>query len=152
LAQPASVRLLTIPMVEPSFRAPLVAPVGGAPLPAACLVAATGAAVAVSSIAVSTDEKDRLAALTKAEPLPQNRFAVNHRHASSQAELDNGSGLVSGWNQLCLVTCRWLPNTGDPAARTAGFHFSPQDKILRSAKLVDDRTADCAFGAMMSQP
>jgi hypothetical protein len=37
-----------------------------------------------------------VAALTKANPLPQNRFAMNHRHASSQAGLDNGSGLVAG--------------------------------------------------------
>jgi hypothetical protein len=103
LTQAAPVRLLPVPMIEPSFRALLVAPVGGLPLPAASLVAALGATVAVSPIAVRAEEEKRLAALTKAEPLPQNSFAVGHRHASSQAELDNGSGLVSGWNQLCLV-------------------------------------------------
>ena len=90
-------------MIESSFRAPLVAPVGAPPLPAARLAAALGAAVAVSSIAVRANVENRLAALTKAELLPQDRFAVNHRHASSQAGLDNGSGLVAGWNQLCLV-------------------------------------------------
>jgi hypothetical protein len=73
-------------MIEPPFAALLVAPVGTPPLPAASLVAALGAAVAVSSIAVGADEENRLAAFTKAKPLPQNRFAVNHRHASSQAE------------------------------------------------------------------
>jgi hypothetical protein len=103
LTQAAPIRLLAITMIEPSFRAPLVAPVGGPPLPPASLVAALGAAVAVSAIAVRADEENRLAALTKAEPLPKNRFAVNRRHASSQAELDNGSGLMAGWNQLCLV-------------------------------------------------
>jgi hypothetical protein len=96
LTQAASVRLLAIPMIEPSFRAALVAPVGGLPLPAASLVAALGAAVAMPAVTVSADEENRLAALTKAELLPQNRFAVNHRHASSQAELDNGTGLVAG--------------------------------------------------------
>jgi hypothetical protein len=57
------------------------------------------AAVAVSAVAVRADradEENRVAALTKANSLPQNRFAMNHRHASSQAGLDNGSGLVAG--------------------------------------------------------
>jgi hypothetical protein len=50
----------------------------------------------VSAIAVRADEENRVTALAKASPLPQNRFAMNLRHASSQAELDNGSGLVAG--------------------------------------------------------
>jgi hypothetical protein len=83
-------------MIEPSFRALLVAAVGAPPLLAAGLLAALVAAVAVSAIAVRTDEENRVAALTEANPLPQNRFAMNHRHASSQAGLDNGSGLVAG--------------------------------------------------------
>jgi hypothetical protein len=125
LTQAAPVRLLAITMIEPSLRAPLVAPVGGPPLPAASLVAALGAAVAVSAITVRADEENRLAALTKAKPLPQNRFAVNHRHASSQAGLDNGSGLVAGWNQLCLVYLSNGCRTRNPAARTAGFPLFP---------------------------
>ena len=96
LTQAAPVRLLAIAMIEPPFGTPLVAPVGGPPLPTASLVAALCAAVAVSSIAVRADEENCLAALTKAKPLPQNRLAVNLRHASSQAELDNGTGLVAG--------------------------------------------------------
>ncbi|HEY1803749.1 MAG TPA: hypothetical protein VGG45_04660 [Terracidiphilus sp.] len=83
-------------MIELPFRAPLVAPVGAPALLTAGLFAALGAAVAVSAIAVCADEENRPAALTKTELLPQNRFAVNHRHASSQAELDNGTGLVAG--------------------------------------------------------
>jgi hypothetical protein len=85
LTQAAPVRLLAIAMVEPSFRALLVASVGGPPLPEASLFAALGTAVALSAVAVRTDEENRLAALTMAKPLPQNRFAVNHHHASSQA-------------------------------------------------------------------
>ena len=96
MTQAASVRPLAIAMIEPSFGTPLVAPVGGSPLLAAGLFAALGTAVAMAAVTVRADEENRLAALTKAKPLPQNRFAVNHRHASSQAGLDNGSGLVAG--------------------------------------------------------
>ena len=84
LTEAAPVCPLAIAMIEPSFGASLVAPVGGPSLPTPRLVAALGAAVAVSSIAVRADVENRLAALPKAKPLPQNRFAVNHRHASSQ--------------------------------------------------------------------
>src|ERR1700674_1257063 len=72
-------------MVEPSFGAPLVAPVGGPVLPAASLVAAFGAAVAMSAVTVRADVENRLTPLSQANSLPQNRFAMNHRHASSQA-------------------------------------------------------------------
>ena len=87
---------LAIAMIEPSFGAPLVAPVGGPPLLVAGLLAAGGAAVAVSAITVRADEENRVALWTQANPLPQNRFAMNHRHASSQAGLDNGTGLAAG--------------------------------------------------------
>jgi len=96
LAQAASVRVLAIAMIELPFGALLVASVGAPPLLPTGLLAALVAAVAVSAVAVRADEENRVAALTKAKPLPQNRFAMNHRHASSQAGLDNGSGLVAG--------------------------------------------------------
>jgi len=96
LTEAASVPLLAIAMIEPSLRALLVAPVGRPPLPAAGVLAALGAAVAVATIAVRADEEHRLAPLTPANLLPQNRFAMNCRHASSPAGLDNGSGLVAG--------------------------------------------------------
>jgi hypothetical protein len=83
-------------MIELPFGALLVAAVGAPPLLAAGLLAALVAAVAVPAIAMRADEENRVAALTKANPLPQNRFAMNRRHASSQAGLDNGSGLVAG--------------------------------------------------------
>ena len=72
-------------MIEPSFGTPLVAPIGGSPLLAAGLLAALRAAIAMAAVTVRADEENRLAGLTKAKPLPQNRFAVNRRHASSQA-------------------------------------------------------------------
>ena len=83
-------------MIEPTFGTLLVATVGASPLLAPCLPAAWIATVAVSAITVRADGEDRLALLTEANPLPQNRFAMSHRHALSQAELDNGSGLVAG--------------------------------------------------------
>jgi hypothetical protein len=99
-----------------------------------------------------TDEENRLAALTKAKPLPQNRFALNHRHASSQA--GDWTTAVLSWQvgtSSVWFTCRWLPNTGTlPLERPGSPCISRlEDKILCSAKLVDDRTDDCAFGAMM---
>jgi hypothetical protein len=96
LTEAAPVLPLTITMIEPAFGTLLVAAVGASPLLAPGLLAAWIAAVAVSAITVRTDEEKRLALSTKANPLPQNRFAMNHRHASSQAGLDNGSGLVAG--------------------------------------------------------
>ena len=92
----AAVLPLTVAMIDLPFGDSLVAAVGASPLLAAGLLAALVAAVAVSAIAMRADEENRVAALTKANPLPQNRFAMNHRHASSQAGLDNGSGLVAG--------------------------------------------------------
>jgi hypothetical protein len=96
LTQAASVSLLAIAMIELPFGATLVASVGAPPLPPARLLAALVAAVTVSAVAVRADEENRVAAFAKANPLPQNRFAMNHCHASSQAGLDNGSGLVAG--------------------------------------------------------
>ena len=58
-----TVRLLAIAMIEPSFRALLVASVGAPPLPAASLLAALGAAVAMSAIAVRHTEKNTLGSL-----------------------------------------------------------------------------------------
>lgn len=95
LTKAAAVLPLTIAMIELAFEALLVALIGGPPLPTAGLQAAWLAAVAMSAIAVRADEKYGAAGLTKANPLAQNRFAMNHRHASSQAELDNGTGLVA---------------------------------------------------------
>jgi hypothetical protein len=95
LTKAAAVLPLTIAMIELSFGALLVASVGAPSLLASGLPAASLAAVAMSAIAVRADEENGVAVLTKANPLPQNRFAMNHRHASSQAELDNGTGLVA---------------------------------------------------------
>jgi hypothetical protein len=96
LTKTAAVFPLAVAMIELPFGALPVSSVGASPLLAAGLLAALVATVAVSAIAMRADEENRVAALTKANPLPQNRFAMNHRHASSRAGLDNGSGLVAG--------------------------------------------------------
>jgi hypothetical protein len=96
LTKAAAVFPLAVAMIELPFGALLVAAIGAPPLPAAGLLAAFVATVAVSAIAVRADEENRVAALAEASTLPQNRFAMNHRHASSHAGLDNGTGLVAG--------------------------------------------------------
>src|ERR1700730_3652765 len=107
-------------MIEPPFRTPLVPSVGAPPLLEAGLHTASDAAIAMSAIAMRAEEENRVASLTHAKTTPENRFAMHRPHASSQAVLDNGSGFVAGWNQLCLV----LPDEGCrtriPVARTAG--------------------------------
>jgi hypothetical protein len=83
--------------------------------------------IALSAIAVRADEEHRVTLATKANSLPEYRFAMNCRHASSQAGLDNGTDFVAGWNQLSLVSpVKGLPNSL-PAL---------DDKILRSASVL----------------
>ena len=125
LTAAAPVLTLAVTMIESPFATLLVAPVGAPPLLETGLFAAWGAAVAVSAVTMRADEEHPLATLTKAKSLPQNRFAMNHRHASSPAGLDNGSGFVAGWSQLCLVYLSNGCRTRNPAAVTAGFHLFP---------------------------
>jgi hypothetical protein len=103
LTAPPPVIPLTVAVVEPAFRALLVASIGPPPLLPAGVCSALSAAITMSAIAVGADEKHDVAMLTETDSLKKNRFAVSLRHASSQAELDNGPRFVAGWNQLCLV-------------------------------------------------
>jgi hypothetical protein len=111
---PAAAPVIALPvaMIEPSFGALLVAAVGAPSLVEAGTLTAWGAAVALSAIAVRADEEHCVTLATEANSLPEYRFAMNCRHASSQAGLDNGPGFVAGWNQICLVLpVEWLPNS-----------------------------------------
>jgi hypothetical protein len=111
-------------MIKLPFGALLVAAVGTSPLLAAGSFAAWVATVAVSAVAVGADEENRVAALTKATPLPQIRFAMNHRHASSQA----GTGQRQCSRGRLKPALFGLPvgcRTRNPAALTAGFHLLP---------------------------
>jgi len=82
-------------MIQPPFRALLVPAIGAAPLTEPGLIAAGQAAVALSAIAVGTEEENGAACTAQANPMPQNYFA-RRRHARSQAGLDNGNGSVAG--------------------------------------------------------
>jgi hypothetical protein len=108
----APVIALTITMIEPPLGALLVAAVGAPSLAGSGMLTAWGAAVALSAIAVRADEEHCVTLAAEANPLPEYRFAVSCRHASSQAGLDNGCGFVAGWNQLSLVLpVERLPNS-----------------------------------------
>jgi hypothetical protein len=85
---------LPVTMIEPAFRALLVAAIGGAPLMAPGLLAAGEAAIALSPIAIRTEKEHGAACAAQAKPLPENHFAMN-RHAYSQAALDMDSSFVA---------------------------------------------------------
>jgi len=92
----APIIALTVAMIEPSFGTPLMAVIGAPPLAGAGTLAAWSAAVALSAITVRADEEYGVTLVTEANSLPEYRFAMNCRHASSQAGLDNGTGFVAG--------------------------------------------------------
>ena len=96
LTVPPTVIALPVAMIEPAFQALLVSPVGAPALFAPGLRAAWGAAIAVPAITMRAEEKDRMALAAQTHSLKENRFAVNRRHASSQAGLDNGGYFVAG--------------------------------------------------------
>lgn len=87
---------LPVAMIEPPFLALLMPPIGTSPLTEAGLLAALGTAIAVPAITVRADEENRVTLVAQANSLPENCFAVNRRHASSQAALDNGRSFVAG--------------------------------------------------------
>jgi hypothetical protein len=134
----AAVIALPVAMIEPSFGALLVAAVGAPSLADSRMLTARGAAVALSAIAVRTDEEHCVTLAAEANSLPEYRFAMNCRHASSQADWTTALvswqvGTSSVWFHLSKG-CR----TRNPAAPTAGFHPLPalDDKILRSASVL----------------
>ena len=71
---------LVIVVVQLPVRAPLVPFVGFPPLLTPALIAALGAAIAVSAIAVRADVKHCVALLTATNSIKENRFAVYQRH------------------------------------------------------------------------
>jgi hypothetical protein len=121
---------LAIAMIEPAFRALLVACVGASPLLPAGIFAAGGAAIAMSTIAVGADEEYGVTLLAETDSLKENCFAVSLRHASSQA----------GTRQRPTLRGRLEPplfglpdegyRTGTLPLPTTGFpRFTPHDTI-----------------------
>jgi hypothetical protein len=140
LTQAAPVRPLAIAMIEPSFGAPLVAPVGGPSLLPAGLFAARDAAV-VSAITVRADEENRVAPLTKAKP------------SCMRQDWDWTTAVVSWQVRTSSVwlPVEWLPNTEPCRSNGRVPSISHlETRYFVSQGLQDDRTDDCAFGAMMS--
>jgi len=95
LAAPFAVVPLTVAMIEASFRALLMAAIGGSLLPQARLLPASAAAIALSAVAFGTEEEHGAAFGNETKPLSQNHFAMR-RHADCVAGLDNGPGSVAG--------------------------------------------------------
>jgi hypothetical protein len=101
-ARPApalAVLLLPVPVVEPAFRALLIAAVGRPVLPAPRFGAARRAAIALSAIAMRTNPEHRLASLAAANALPENDFSMR-LHPPTQADFDNGNGSCQGRTSL----------------------------------------------------
>ena len=85
---------MAIAVIEPSFGALLVAPVGAAPLTAPAVGAARKAAVAMPPVTMRANEEHFPAVCAETNPLSQNRFAMC-RHALSPAALDTGNSFVA---------------------------------------------------------
>jgi hypothetical protein len=80
---PLPVLALPIAMIEHPFRAALMTLIGSPPLLASGPLAAHLTAIAMSAVAVGTDEKSGQAIRAQASPLQQYRFV--RRHAGLQA-------------------------------------------------------------------
>jgi len=75
----APILALPVAMVEPAFRAALVAAVGAAPLLESCFATAGDAAIALSTVTVLTNPEHRVASAATANPLTENDLAINHQ-------------------------------------------------------------------------
>lgn len=91
---PPPVSPLTVAMIPSCFRAVAVAAVGAAMLTQPGLLAASRAAIALSSITAGAEEEHRLALAAETDLSPKNDFTLR-RHTPWQAGLDNGQSFVS---------------------------------------------------------
>jgi hypothetical protein len=134
-------------MIEPSFRAPLMAAVGVAALFPAGSVAASRAAIALAAVAMPADPEHRVTFPAAANPLSENRFAMD-RHPRPRAGLDNGN---QSWQGKTIHSWRpafGLP-TGTPPLTTAGSHVPSRLRGTtlhhrRAARMIDGRRAPAA--------
>jgi hypothetical protein len=102
--QPLPVGPLTVPVIEPSFNAPLMTDVGGTSLLTAPFGTAEVAAILLSPITVAADPENDAATLCPAKPLTQNNF-VCVGHSRPKARLD-----ISGrsWQLKAICLCNLL--------------------------------------------
>jgi hypothetical protein len=88
---------LPVAMIEPSFFAALVPPVGAAPLMETGLLSALRTAVAMPTITVRADKENRVTVLPAACALQQLRFIMGRqRRHRRPAGVDNSSTAMSG--------------------------------------------------------
>jgi hypothetical protein len=80
-------------MIQPTFGTLLMPTVGAPPLLKAGMMTAFQAATALSTVAVLTDQKQRLTVRTKT--LPKHHFALHGRHCLQGAGLDNCNCFVA---------------------------------------------------------
>jgi hypothetical protein len=122
----APVLALTVAVIEPTFRALLVAPVGAPPLLSAGLFAAGGAAIAMPTVAVGADEEYGVTLLAEAGSLQENCFAVSLRHASSQAGTRQRHALRGRLEPPLFGYLTKVYRTGTLPLPTTGFpRFTP---------------------------
>ena len=91
-----AILLLTVAMIQPTFLAALVPPIGASPLPKPGLPATVLAAVAMAAITMGADEEQGAAVQLATGPQQENAFAVYRRRHRSLAVLDNGGLVMSG--------------------------------------------------------
>ena len=99
---------LPVPVVQPSFRAALIAAVGFTALPEPRCPAARFAAVALSAVAVRADEKLSAAIAAQTKPRAKNRFAVFH-HAHSGRTLTTA---IVSWQVRTIFNAWWPCHKG----------------------------------------
>jgi hypothetical protein len=99
---PTAVFPLSVPMVKPSFQAPLVAAVGSAALTPAGFAPTSGTAIALSAVAMPADPEHCVASHTS--PLTKDRLAMKI-HARRPAGLDNGD---RSWQVRTSSMCGYL--------------------------------------------
>lgn len=86
---------MAVAMIEPSFYASLVAAIGTPPVPKASGTAAGEAAIAMATVTVRADPEHRVTCAVAANPLKENRFAVD-RHAPSLGVAGQRQRFMSG--------------------------------------------------------
>jgi hypothetical protein len=132
---PTPVFPLAIPMVKPSFRAPLVTTVGAAALPAPGLGLASRTAIALSAIAVPADPEHRVASQTS--PLTKDRLAMIH--ARRQTVLDNGE---RSWQVKTSLMCGYLLKVARLDARPLQRPGTPRVPAFDEELYTSGRDAD----------
>jgi len=118
------VRTLTVPMIEPALRTLLVAPIGGAMLPASSFRSASRAAITLSAVTLRANPEQRLASVPATNSRPDNDFSLN-RHPPTLAAFDNGNGSWQGGTSLMVTFTRGLPSE-NPAASHGGVLYRLQ--------------------------